>query len=385
LNTFNFKLNTNLVFGPNSLDSVVDYVKENDCKKIAVIIDRNVGLSDHWQSIKAKLEQHCEFDPYFENDLMEPTYDYLDEIRGQFSNDVDALIGVGGGSTLDISKAISVLVANEKPALEYRGFGFIEKPGVPLILATSTAGSGSEITPYSVFIETESKQKFGINSPLITPILSIVDPLLTVSCPRSVTLASGMDAITHTIEAFSSKKNSTMVRLFAQEAFSLIFNNLPKLLDDLSNVDLRTKLSLGAHYAGIALFNSSGSAAGVLSYPIGTLYGVTHGMAGAPFLRPVIEHNVANGYQDYGLLYDTIDPENRVTDGTGNKNELFAQEFAAFADRLDIPRNLGTFGAKKSDIPTIIQHLQILWPAIEQNPVDLAQKDVESILLGLLD
>lgn len=382
---FQFKLNANLWFGPDSLLGLADYVKERGYQKIAVIIDRNVASTDHWQKVKRELESVCTIAPHFENDMMEPTYEYLDEIRGKFESDIECMIGVGGGSTLDTSKAISALIKNDKPALTYRGMGMLDNPGVPLICATSTAGSGSEITPYSVFIETESKQKYGINSPLLTPVLSVVDPILTVSCPRSVTVASGMDALTHTVEAFTARKQSTMVRLFAKEAFSLIFNNLPQLANDLSNVDLRTKLSLGAHYAGIALFNSSGGPSGVLSYPIGTLFGVTHGLAGAPFLRPVIDHNIEQGYRDYEILYDLIEPANRKSKESGDKSQLFAEEFGAFCDELGIPSKLNAFGASRDDIPTVIQHLQMLWAGVEQNPITLEERDIERILVGLLD
>ena len=385
MSPFGFKLNSNLKFGPGSLRELAPLLKEQGYRRVAVIIDSGVEGSEVWRETKSELAECCSLSPYFENEKMEPTYDYLDEVRSEFGDDLDCIIGVGGGSTMDLAKAVSVLVTNPRPAIEYRGNGLVEHAGVPLILIPSTAGSGSEITPYAVFIDTDEQRKFGINSPLYLPELSIIDPMLTLSCPRSVTISSGMDALTHTLEAFTSRKHSPMVRMFAKEAFSLIYNNLPKVVADPGNVELRTRLSLGAHYAGVALFNSSGSTAGVLSYPIGTLFNVTHGMAGASFLGPVVEFNVGQGYPDYADLYDLIDADCRERDDAGrDKSELFVNNFQRFCNGLGIPNDLGVFGVTRSHIPTIIEHLRLLWGAVEQNPVDMTEQDIEAILHQVL-
>lgn len=381
---FEFKLQTNTAFGPNSLQALAPFMKKKGYRRIGVIIDANVSNTSYWQEVKQGLQECGSVDPYFENRTMEPTYDFLDEIRGRFDPGLDCLVGVGGGSTMDTAKAVSVLVTNTGAAIEYRGFELVKNRGIPLILIPSTAGSGSEVTPFAVFTDAKARRKFGINSPLYTPVLTVVDPMLMMSCPRSVTVASGMDALTHTLEAYTARKSTPMAKLFAEKAFSLVYNTLPKVVADPANIELRTDLSLGAYCAGIALLNSSGSTAGVMSYPIGTLFNVTHGMAGAVFVRPVVEFNVRNGYEGYANLYDLMDPGSRASDTGSDKSKLFAEHLGRFCDTLGIPRNLGAFGVHRSDVPTIMEHLKPLWGAIEQNPVPMAEKDIEDILSGML-
>ncbi len=381
---FQFRLQTNLQFGPGALASILGYIEENRCGRVGVVIDANVERSDYWRSFQRQLAEVSVVEPYFGNQKMEPTYDYLDAIRMQFAADLDLLIGVGGGSTMDIAKAVSVLATNPEPAIRYRGFGMIREKGIPLVLAPSTAGSGSEITPFAVFIDTSEQRKFGINSPLYLPVMAVIDPLLTVSCPRSVTVASGVDALTHTLESYVARKQTPISRFFSAEAFRLIYNNLPRVVEDPANVDLRTAVSLGAFYAGIALFNAAAGPAGVLSYPIGTLFGVTHGLAGAVFLPPVVEFNVRNGYQDYARLYDLIEPEFRQSDSGADDSERFADNFRRFCSHMAIPTGLEAFGVTRSDVPRIMAHLRLLWSAVEQNPVAMTEGDVEAILHGML-
>ncbi|MBI2617127.1 iron-containing alcohol dehydrogenase [Candidatus Gottesmanbacteria bacterium] len=380
-----FRLHTNLSFGPGSLNEIIPFLEEKGFNRVGVIIDLHVEKGEYWQQLIKKLRKLYTINPYFINDMMEPTYDYLDSIRGKFDKKIDCLLGIGGGSTMDVAKAISVLVTNKKRAIAYRGFGLIKNSGIPLILIPSTAGSGSEITPYAVFIDRKEKRKFGINSPLYLPVFSVIDPLLTLSCPSSVTIASGMDALTHTLESFVAKKHSLLSKLFSEEAFPLIFNNLERVVKNPEDINLRTQVSLGAYLAGIALFNSAAGPAGVLSYPIGTLFRVTHGLAGSVFLYPVIKFNIENGYKGYETLYDLVDPSVQKKCIGKDKSQKFLHCFQLLCANLDIPEKLNTFGVQKSDIDSIIDHLKFLWSAVEQNPIPMTEKNIRAMLHSMID
>ena len=385
-NSFNFKLNTNVLFGSNKLLEVADFIKDQEFKKVGIIIDFGVEKSTSWQEFKKKLSKVSKISIYFINQKMEPTYQYLEEIRNKFTTDLDCLLGVGGGSTMDVAKAVSVLATNKKPAISYRGFDLLEKQGIPLILIPSTAGSGSEITPYAVFIDESEKRKFGINSAKYLPILTVIDPDLTISCPPSVTIASGMDALIHTLESFAAKKHSDISRMFSKAAFPLLFNNIENAVKKPMDLGTRSNMSLGAFYAGIALFNSAAGPAGVMSYPLGTLFNLTHGLAGAVFIYKIVEFNVKHGYKDYGQFYDLISDKYKKNLKTkSNKNKMFLECFKRLCQNLKIPEKLNSFGMKKTDIDLFMGNLKLLWGSVEQNPVLITDKDIRKILGSMVD
>ena len=383
---FNFKLNTNVLFGADKIFEITEFISVRKYKKIAVIIDFRVDKSAYWQVFKKKLNKSAELSVYFINRKMEPTYQYLDEVRIEFAKKLDCIIGVGGGSTMDVAKAISVLTANKKPAIIYRGFDLIENPGVPLILVPSTAGSGSEITPFAVFIDEKEKRKFGINSAKYLPVLTVIDPKMTLTCPSSVTIASGMDAIIHALESFAAKKHTLISRLFSKAAFPLLFNNIEMAVNNPDNLQARTNISLGAFYAGIALFNSAAGPAGVLSYPLGTLFNVTHGLAGAVFIHKIVEFNVMHGYDDYSELFDLIDNKYKTDLKTiHSKSKMFLECFNNLCKKLKIPKKLNYFGMEKSDIDLFMNHLKLLWTSVDQNPVLITEKDIRKTLDKMID
>ena len=169
---------------------------------------------------------------------------------------IDGFIIMGGGSVLDLGKALSLLVTNTEPAIKYRGFDLTKNPGLPLIAIPTTAGTGSEVTPNAVFIDTKENRKFGINTAMYIPKLCILDPVLTLSCPRSVTISSGMDAIVHAHESFVSKRASPITRILAKEGFRLVFNSLAAVVDNPEDLEMRARVQLGSYLAATALFNS---------------------------------------------------------------------------------------------------------------------------------
>jgi alcohol dehydrogenase len=224
-------------------------------------------------------------------------------------------------------------------------------------------------------------RKLGINTSLYVPKLVLLDPLLTLSCPRSVTISSGMDALVHTLESYVARKASPMSRLFSREAFSLIFLTLPQVVAAPEDVDLRARMQLGAYYAGTALMNSGAGLAGALSYPLGVRFHVPHGLAGAVFLPHVVRFNVERGCALYGELGD------RAEGGRQSLQEratAFSGRLDSLCERLEIPTNLRTFGVSSRDLPLLAEETMLLRGAIEQNPVDVSARDVSALLERML-
>jgi alcohol dehydrogenase class IV len=379
--TFSFSLASHIKFGPGVAQELRDYLHHISARQVGLIVDRGVVDAPAWRDVAAGLTG---FDMVtFENTVSEPDYDYLDECRERLmSHTFDCIVGVGGGSTLDLAKALSVLATNPGPAINYRGFDKVKQPGPPVVAVPTTAGTGSEVTPNAVFTDKREMRKLGINSAFYVPKLALLDPTLTVSCPRSVTLSSGMDALVHALESYVARGATPISRTFSREAFARIFNTLPRVVAEPADVGLRGEMQLGAYYAGIALMNSGAGLAGAMSYPLGVRFRVPHGLAGAVFLPRVVRLNVRRGVADYGDLLDLITGAAPRPDG--DRAAEFSRRVTDLCRQLDVPATLRKFGVMAADVATLAEETMLLRGAIEQNPVPVSVHDVREILTQML-
>ena len=383
---FTFKLTTDMRFGIGICRTIGDILADYRWGKLCLVVDSAIINSNETvHDLIENLRRSSELVRVFENKMAEPDYDYLDNCKKELANlKFDSIVAIGGGSTLDLAKGIAVLMTNPGSAITYKGFNLVKNPALPVIAIPTTAGTGSEVTPTAVFIDKKEKRKLGINTELVRPKLAILDPALTLTCPKGVTVSSGMDALLHALESFISKKATPASRIFSQEAFSLIFNNLTKIIDDMSNVELRAKLLLGSYYAGIALMNSGAAAAHALSYPLGVHFNVPHGLAGAVFLPQVTKMNVEMGCLSYAPLFDLIDGSEKTLSEV-EKNKGFLKVVNKLCQRLAIPTSLKPFGASARDIDALLED-SLLWrkEAIEQNPVSFNRKEIREIWESLV-
>ncbi len=382
---FRFFLSTDLRFGNNQCLKLPDYIKDLGHSKIALIIDN--GVVNNQQVIKcinSLKDNNISFDIYV-NESVEPTYDYLEDFRKRFiGKSYDCLVGIGGGSTLDLTKGIATLLTNDGEAISFRGFPKLKNKPLPIIAIPTTAGTGSEVTYNAVFTDSKEKKKLGINSTLNFPSLAIIDPLIYIGMPEKAAISSGCDALVHTLESYVHKNNTPISRIFSKEAFRLLFNNLNRLLEDFNNTDIWGALSLGAYLAGIALINAGSGPSGAFSYPLGAVYKVPHGYAGAVFISKITKINVEKGYTDYADLYDLIEGADK-TISNEDKNLKFAVELQNLMDKLKVPRNLRDFGLKKPDIEFLLSQYDILKGAIDQNPIEITKEDCKKMFQELFE
>jgi alcohol dehydrogenase len=316
-----------------------------------------------------------------ECDISEPNYEKLEEKRSEIKNQkIDVFIGIGGGSALDMAKGLTVLYSNDEPAITYRGFDQFEEPILPIIAIPTTAGTGSEITPNASFIDTIEKRKMGINGEAIRPQYAILDPELTLSCPKEPTISAGVDSLVHATEAFVAKKSNPIARLFAKEGFNLVINNLPLLVDDLGKIELREKVMYGAFLSAVALMNSGTGPAAAMSYPLGVNFGVPHGIGGGIFLPHVIQHNINAGIFDYAELYQQ---KNSYKSKKQNANSFIDKIWEVWG-HLCVSQNLGDFDMNNTHIDLFISDTMDLKLALDQNPVPFYEKEILNILNKLL-
>lgn len=376
---FDFYLGTKVKFGCGTRQFVTEIIQREEWNRIGIVVDHNLLEIPIIKEFIDQLQISTDFLVVGACSISEPTYEALENMRPQFSDPtLQAVIGIGGGSALDMSKAMAVLVHNKKPAIEYRGFDRMTEPVLPIIAVPTTAGTGSEVTPNASFIDSLEKKKMGINGEAVRPCYALIDPELTLSCPKAPTISATVDSMVHATEAYAAKKTNSIARLFAGEGFGRVFNALPQLINDLENIDLRQEVMYGAFLSGVALMHSGTGPAAAMSYPLGVHYKVPHGLGGGIFLPHVVEYNISQGYVDYVGLYDKIE---------GYKIETaqdFLERLFNLWDQLDIPKDISFCGLQKSGIDFFIKETMELKGALDQNPVPFSSTEVKKILSKLV-
>ena len=290
-----------LLYGSGSADQAGAEVSKLGLKKGLIVTDEvisRLGLMEGLQ--KSLSENQIDFAVY-DRIAAEPTVDYvLEGLSTYKANACEFVLAFGGGSAIDTAKAVAVMAGNEGAIEDFKGLGKVPRPGVPLVAMPTTAGTGSEVTVFTIITDTKTDVKMLIGSPFIMPRVAIVDPLLTLSCPRGLTAAVGIDALTHAIEAYVSLKAQPMSDMFALSAIRLISGHLRQAWANGNNVAAREQTMLGAMQAGIAFSNASVALVHGMSRPIGAYFHVAHGASNAALLGVVTEFSLIGNPARYG-------------------------------------------------------------------------------------
>lgn len=356
-----FNLKTHTIFGINKAMELNQHLK--DYKNIGIVIDKHIEQTTYWHKVYAKLSM-LHIHTIFIYEHGEPTYQLLDQLRKMFEKD-DVIIGVGGGSVIDFAKGLAFLAHNPNPALSYRGFPTDVNPPTPVIAVPTTAGSGSDVTFNAVFIDAPEKKKLGINTKLNFPSLAVLDPTFLQSCPKNVMASSGMDALTHSIEAWGAKQSNPITRSFSSSAMKLLIDNLP-CINTHTDINVCSNLMFGAWLAGAGLMNSGSGPAGAFSYILGANFGIPHGLATAVFLPHLVDFNESHCFEyPHGRMANTI---------------------YDICNSLDIPYNdlskiITLNDVNKAILFTGIEHLQA---AFDQNPVPFTIEDAKKIVRTMI-
>ena len=381
-----FEVKTKLYFGQGEKDKLLEYLGEHGFKRCGVVIDGALLFYDLFKSLLAELRQGLEYLKILEYKYKgEPTYGYLNSVKDFFKEDeVDCLIGLGGGSVLDVAKGLAVLINNPvSDSLDLRGFPKISNLPVPVVAIPTISGTGSEVTYNAVFMDDIGKVKLGINTKYNFPVFALTDPQLALSAPLKQSLSSALDCLVHSLESFMSKKANSISRPLSIEAFNYAFFGIKRLLEDPKDIKAREQLMYASYVAGIALMNSSAGPAGALSYPLGVYRKVPHGLGGAFFVQHVLDYNLARGYTDFYLLYDRVNKGNSFS--KEEKAAKFVCDVKDIIKKSNVPVALSEFGAKKEDIPNFVsQGTKFLWGAFEMNPVVMSKEELKELLTGIL-
>lgn len=289
------------------------------------------------------------------------------------------VIGLGGGSPMDVAKLAALLARSGEPLASAYGVGLAKGPRLPLLLAPTTSGTGSEVTPIAI-VTTGASEKRGVVSPLLLPDLAILDPELTVGLPAAVTAATGIDAMVHAIEAFTSASpnNNPVSRALAREALALLAANIERAVSHGRDMEARGAMLLGSMLAGQAFANSPVAAVHALAYPIGGIFHVPHGLSNALVLPEVLRFNAIAAHEAYAELAAIIFPDLAALPG-GVRAEAFCDAMAALSHRLGLPQRLRDVGIPNDAIGRLAEDAMKQTRLLVNNPRPLALADAQAI------
>jgi alcohol dehydrogenase class IV len=266
-------------------------------------------------------------------------------IKQYKDNNCDFLIALGGGSPIDTMKAIGAMITNSGEINDYLG-KIIEKETPPLVAIPTTAGTGSEATQFTIITDTEKNIKMLLKGPYLIPTIAVIDPIFTITSPKNVTSSTGLDALTHAIESYTSKLVQPMSEIFSLSAVKKIFDNLLEAYNNGKNVNARTEMSIAALQAGIAFNNSSVTIVHGMSRPIGALFHVPHGLSNAMLLTDCLDFILSGAPDKFCTLARTIGVyEKNMSDIQAG--EKFIEAVRNLCTKLNV-QTLQKFGVEKS-------------------------------------
>jgi len=378
-NIFSFTGAKEIVFGDGAFQRLVQYVTSLKGKRPLIVLDKNLAGRGFDEKIDELLKHAGMKYVLYDKVEAEPVLEMADEVAGMaVKNKADIVVGIGGGSAMDLAKAVAVVAANKGKAKDYLGLNKVPGPGLPKIMVPTTAGTGSEVTFTAVFIRKDLKKKEGMNSPYLYPELALLDPTLTLTVPSMVTATTGVDALCHAFESYTSIHSSPMSEMISLEAIRLISSNLRTCVHDGSNLSARKNMLLGSLYAGLGLANAGVTAVHSLSYPLGGTYGIPHGMANTVLLPSVMRFNLPGALEKYVAVAKTM---GEVVSNLSIRDAAYmaVEAIENLIDDCGIIDTLETLGIDRKDFPILADTAMTVARPLENNPRKVTEEDAIEI------
>ena len=318
----------------------------------------------------------------FDQIMAEPTlndFNHIVDVARHFG--ADSVVGIGGGSVLDVAKLVAAFVQSEQQAADCFGTGFIKKKGLWLACLPTTAGTGSEVSPNAILLDERDHLKKGIVSPYLLADAAYVDPRLTWTVPAKVTADTGMDALTHCIEAYTNKFAHPSVDIYALQGIRLIAAHLERAVKDGRDVEAREALAFGSLYGGLCLGPVNTAAVHALSYPLGGEFHIPHGLSNAILLPSVMKFNAETSPKRYAEVAVAMGCEPGATDvETAQRGVDFIYRLAA---AVGIPDKLTALGIPQTAVDGMAKAAMQVQRLLKNNPREVTEQDARDIYNSL--
>lgn len=341
-----------LLTGPGAVKKLPALIKEKGLSKVLVVTDKGLTGLGLPNGLFEELEKAGIGYVVYDGVQPNPSIDNIEEARQMYvDNGCQGIIAFGGGSPMDCAKLAGARVVKpNQPVVKMRGVMKIMKKLPPFFAVPTTAGTGSETTLAAVVSNPKTHEKNACNDPVLRPKYAVLDPELTVGLPPHITSTTGMDALTHAVEAYIGKSNVASTRNYAEKATALIFANLETAYNDGKNIEARNNMLLASFYAGMAFTRAYVGYVHAIAHNLGGQYGIPHGLANAVILPVVLE---AFGSAIYPQLASLADIAGIAGQTQEEKAKNFIAEIYAMNERMNIPK--GFTQIKEEDIPIIVE------------------------------
>jgi alcohol dehydrogenase len=353
--------------------------KKLGATKVLIVTDKGVAAAGMVELVEKPLkEAGLEVGVYDESVPEPPMASVLDAAKAAEKGKYDCIVAFGGGSAMDTAKMVAILPGTGKTVEDFVGIDIVEKKGLPVIAIPTTAGTGSEVTKVAIFANEKLNVKQGVSSPFLVPDVALVDPRLTISCPPKVSAASGIDALIHNIEAYTSVNATPLTDMYALEGIKLIARSIRTAVYQGTNLEARFDMALGALYGGMAFGNAGVTAVHALSYPIGGRFHVPHGPANTLMLPWVMQYNMLGCLERFvdigvamGLDVEGFTPREAA--------QMAVEEMRLLAEDLDLPLYLSDVNIPASAIEDLADGAMGQTRLLVNNPRTLTRDDVVAI------
>lgn len=347
---YKFTLPRQTIMGFNALKESEAIIKGLG-KKAMIVTGKNVTRSGAVQSLTEALSNWGIISELFNDITGEPTVEMIEAgVKSFKETGCDFIIAIGGGSPLDSAKAIAAMSVLEGRISDYMGKE-LEGKFPPMVLIPTTAGTGSEATKFTIITDTVKNVKMLLKGDALLPDLAIVDSKFTLTAPPEVTAATGMDALTHAVEAYTSRKGNPLTDIFALSAIKRIFTYLPQAYDDGNNLTAREEMAIAAFEAGVCINNASVTLVHGMSRPIGALFHVPHGISNAMLIKECLSYVLEGCYEKFSAIAREIGAvDGRVDDKEGA--EAFIKKLSELCMHLKIP-SLKEYGISKDEFDRV--------------------------------
>src|ERR1035437_8447799 len=385
LTPLDYQPRTRVVFGVNSIERVGELAKSLGATRALLVTDPGIVSAGHAGRVQALLEAAgitvtC-FDQARENPTTRCVERCVEVARGAA---IDAIVGLGGGSSVDTAKGCNFILTNGGQMKDYRGIGRATRPMLPLLAIPTTRGTGSECQSFALIADEQTHQKMACGDPKAAARIALLDPALTVSQPARVTACSGVDALAHALETLVTNVRTPLSLIFSREAFRLTIGALPRVLASPTDLEARGSMLLGAAWAGTAIENSMLGAAHAAANPLTAHFGVVHGQAVGMMLPHVVRLNArepaaARTYAEVACAAQLALPSEAPEAAT----ERLAEHLESLLELAGLPRPLEHCGVKPVDIPGLADEAARPWTA-QYNPRPVTAADFQHLYTAAL-
>ncbi|HAQ57253.1 MAG TPA: alcohol dehydrogenase [Acholeplasmatales bacterium] len=372
-----------LLSGPGSLQKLPEIVKTKGLDRILLVTDRGLVKAGLVAPLIERFTRMGVEVTVYDGTVPNPTIDNIEEAYALYLKvQAQGLVALGGGSAMDVAKAVGARVVNPKKSIrQMKGVLKVRHDLPPLFAVPTTAGTGSEATLAAVVTDSLTKEKYAINDPVLVPTLAVLDPRLTVSLPRAITATTGIDALTHAVEAYIGKSNTQKTRKSAKKAVHLIFNNLERVYQNGEDLGARSAMQQAAYEAGLAFTRAYVGNVHAIAHTLGGFYHVAHGLANAVILPYVLDF--------YGAKAAKPLAELSFEAGVGHEGDSqeknaarFIAAIRALNTRLGIPSKIvGTI--QDADLDQMIGRAMAEANPLYPVPVIMDKNDFRSIYITI--